>query len=117
MRQRGGIFFERNFHLVLGDHRPCQRCSQKILVLILRARAQSREDVVAQEFIAQVFHDHFCRAGLMGFFHHGVNVLALAHVGNHGDHVTVIVFFEPRNNDRGIKPPEYASNFSRMIAP
>src|SRR5579859_255805 len=89
---------------MFGDHRPGQRRSEKILVFVLGARTQSREDVVAQKFLAQVFYDDLCRAGFMGLLHNGVNVFALAHVGNHCDYVTVIVFLQPWNDDGGVEP-------------
>src|SRR5690242_1201869 len=34
MRNGGRVLLERNFHLVLGDHRTCERRPEQILVLI-----------------------------------------------------------------------------------
>src|SRR5215471_1713648 len=90
---------------MLSDHRPGQRCAEKILVLIHRSGAQGGEDVIAEELLAQIFDYNFGGSGLAGLLHHRANVIALANVGDHGDDFTVVVFLEPGNDDGGIEAP------------
>ena len=103
MSHRRCALAQRHFHLVLRDDRTRQRRAEQILVLVHRARLDRREDVVGQELLPQVFDDDFARAGLVGLLDDGLDVVALAHVGHEGDDVVVIVFFQPRNDDGGIK--------------
>ncbi len=104
VRDGGGAFLQRALHLVLGDDRPRQRGAQQVLVLVHRARLDRREDVVGQELLPQVFDDDFARAGLVGLLDHGIEVVALADVGDEGDDVVVVVFLQPRNDDGGVQP-------------
>jgi hypothetical protein len=72
-------------------------------VLIFRSGPQSRENVVAQKLFTQVFYNHLGRAGLMRLLNYTINVLALADIGDHGNHLAMIVFLEPRNDDGGVQ--------------
>ena len=100
----GRTFAQSHFDLVLGDDRTRQRSSQQILVLVNRARLNGRKDVVGQKLLPQIFDDDFDSARRVGFLHDCIDVVALANVGNEGNHVAVIVFFQPRNDDGRIQP-------------
>src|SRR5437660_10656282 len=65
--------------------------------------AQSGKDIAAQELVAQVDNAHLGSAGLMGLFYDGVDVIALANIGDHGNHVAVVVLLEPGNDDGGVE--------------
>ena len=97
------VFLERHFHLILGDHRTRQRRTQQILVLVYRSGPQRRENIVSKEFLAQINHCDLRRASLARLLHHLINVIALANVGDHGDDFTIVVFFQPGNNDGGVQ--------------
>ena len=103
MRDRGRAFAQRNFNLMLGNHRTRQRSPQQILMFVHRARLQRGENISGQKFLAQVFHHHLAGAGLVGLFDDGFDVVSLAHIAHHGDHIVGIVFFQPRNDDGGIQ--------------
>src|SRR5947208_550287 len=97
----GSTFAQRHRHLMFGNHRTRQRRAQQILVLVDGPGAQSGKDIAAQKLVAQVDNTHLGSAGLMGLFYDGVDVIALADIGDHGDHVAVVVLLEPGNDDGG----------------
>ncbi len=72
-------------------------------MLIHRARLDRGKDVVEHEFLTQVFHNHLAGAGRVRFLDHRIQIIALSYVGNVSDHVAIVVFFQPRNNDGGIE--------------
>ena len=104
MGDRFGALLQRQFYLVLGDHRPRDRGAQQVLVLIDCAGTYRRIHVVAHELIAQVEHHRLLGAGGIGFIHHCVQVFALAHIGNHGNYIHAVVLIQPGNDDRGVEP-------------
>ena len=98
-----GALLKGNFHLVLGNYRAGERCSEQILMLVDGARLQRGENIAGEKFFAQVFDYDFARAGGIGFVDHGFEIVSLAHVANHGDDVVGIVLFQPRNDDGGVQ--------------
>src|ERR1700751_526639 len=88
---------------MLGYYRPRHRSSEQILVLVNRARFQAGKDVSCQELFAQVLDYNFAGAGFVSFLDHRIEIISLADIGNHRDHVVGIVFLQPGNNDRGIE--------------
>ena len=103
VRDGGGALAQRNFHLMLRDHRPRQRSPQQVFVLVDRSCLERGEHVAGQKLFAQVLDNDFAGAGGIGLLHHGLDVVALSHIADHGDDVIGIVFLEPRNNDRGVE--------------
>ena len=73
-------------------------------MLVHGARLDRGEDIIRQEFLPQVFDDDLACAGLVGLVNDRIYVIALPDIGNEGNYVVVIVFFQPRNNDGGIQP-------------
>ena len=108
---RGCAFAQRHFHLVLGDYRPRQRGSQQIFMLVHCTCLQRRKHVSGQKLLAHVFDDHLAGAGLVSFFDDGFDVVSLAHVSDHGDHVVGVVFLQPGNDDGGIEPSGISKNY------
>ena len=45
------------------------------------------KNIAGQKFLAQVLDNNFAGAGLVRLFNDCLEVVALAHIGNHGDHV------------------------------
>src|SRR5260370_29101454 len=74
------------------------------------ARWQRRKNVSSQEFLAKIFHDHVARAGGVGLFNHGLDVVALAHIAYHRDDVVSEILLEPRNNNGGIESSRVGKN-------
>src|SRR5208283_1744749 len=73
-------------------------------MFIHRAGLDRREDVVSQKLEPQVFDNHFARAGFVSLLDDRVEVVTLADVSDESDHVAVIVFLQPRNDDGGVQP-------------
>ena len=89
--------------LALGDQRPRDRGAQEIDALVERVGAEHREDVVADEVLAQVFDEDLGRAQLLGLGAGRLDLLALADVGGEGDDGAAVGLGEPRQDDRGIE--------------
>jgi hypothetical protein len=90
-------------HLVFGDDGPRDGGAEQVLVLVDGAGADGGKYVVAEKLFAQVEDDGLLRAGRIGFGHDCVQIVALAHVGDHGDHVHAVIFVEPGNDDGGVE--------------
>ena len=65
MRNRGRLFLERNFHLVLSNHWSGERRTQQVLVLIHRAGRDRRKDILGEELLTHIAHDNFRGASLV----------------------------------------------------
>ena len=90
MRHRVGSFFDRDIDLPLGDQRPGDRSAEQIGAFVDRIGAQHRENIVLDEFFAQVADNDFARAGLERFLFNRLKILALAEVGAEGDHLAAV---------------------------
>ena len=64
---------------------------------------QGRPDVVAYKVISQVFNIKLGSAGLDRLFVQTLQLLALSDVAGHRDHFTMVVLFQPRNDDGGVE--------------
>ena len=95
MSDGGSAFSQRDFYLVLGDHRTRKRCAEQVLVFVYGACFQRGEDVSGKEFFTQVLDHHLAGAGRVGFLHDCFDVVTLADVPHHRDDVVVVVLFEP----------------------
>src|SRR5205823_13205848 len=51
----------------------------------------------------QIFNYNVAGAGLVSLLDHRLNVISLADVAYHGDHIVRIIFLEPGNDDGGIE--------------
>ena len=105
-----GFFQTRNVDQMLGDKRPCNRGSKKVLALIDRVGPKHWEDEVADKLFAQVFNMDFLNAEFLGFFPSRFKLLALADISRKGNDLTVVLILQPFQNDRGIEPSRVGQN-------
>ena len=104
-------FAHRYLNLMFGDDRPRQRRPQQIFVLIHRARADGGKDIFEQKLLAHVFHHYFRCARSPRLFHHRVKIVALAHIGDHGDDLGAVIFLEPGDDDGSIQAAGISENY------
>src|ERR1700680_321297 len=72
-------------------------------MLVDSSRLQRREHVPREKFLAEIFHHHLGGAGGVGFRNYGFNVVSLADIAHHRNHIVGIIFSQPRNNDGGVE--------------
>ena len=101
--QRRRAFAQRNLDLMFRDDRARQRSSQEVFVLVDCASFECRKNVSCKEFLTQIFNYNLAGAGLVSLLDHRLNVVSLADVAYHGDHIVRIIFLEPGNDDGGIE--------------
>ena len=100
MRERVTPCTKRNFNLFLGQQRTRNRCSQQVLVFVDPAGTHKPPQVFGDELLAQIFDIDFRSAGLPCFrLETGQFLIPLADIAAHRDHITVIVFLQPGNDD------------------
>ena len=80
-------------------------------MLVYGAGTQRGPDVVAHKFFAQIFDGRGGSASGERFFIGGLQVFLLANVPDHGDHFAVVVFLEPRDDDRGVEPARVGQDY------
>ncbi len=103
MRERRRAFAERDFNLMFRNDGTRQRSPQQIFVLVDSASFECRKNVSCKEFLTQIFNYNLAGAGLVSLLDHRLNVVSLADVAYHGDHIVRIIFLEPGNDDGGIE--------------
>ena len=96
-------FFERDFNLALCQKRPCDRSSKQIFSFVHRAGFDQRPEIVGYELVTQIFDIALGSAGPDRLFFQHMEFIVLTDVAGHSDDFAPIVFFEPGNNDGGIK--------------
>ena len=104
MRDGVGAFPAGELDLPLGDERARDRGAEQVLVLVDRTRAQHREDVVADEFFAQVLEHELRGAGPVRLLLEAAELLALPEVGTERHHLGLVPLDEPAEDDRGVEP-------------
>ncbi len=92
--------------LLLGDERPRDRGAEQILSLVERVGAEHREDVIADEFLAQILDEYVFRldAERERLGAGRLELLALAEIGGEGDHLAAVGRLQPFEDDRGVEP-------------
>src|SRR4029077_12915115 len=98
-----GAELQRDFRLTLGDDGPRHRSAQQVRVLVNRAGAQRRPNVIADKFFAEVFDMGGRSARSERFLARGLEILLLADVADHGDDFAAIIFLQPGNDDGGVE--------------
>ena len=103
---RVGADLRGDLDLLLGDQRPRDRGAEQVLPLVQRVGAEHREDVVADELLAQVLDEDVVRldAEQQRLLARGRELLALAEVGGEGDDLAAIGGLQPLQDDRGVEP-------------
>jgi hypothetical protein len=103
---RVGADLARDLDLALGDQRPRDRGAEQILALIDGVRPEHREDIIADELLAQVVDEDVL--GLdpeqLRLAARRLHLLALAEIGGEGDDLRPIFGLQPFEDDRGVEP-------------
>jgi hypothetical protein len=104
---------------LLGDQRARNRGAEQVDTLVMGIGAEHREDVVADEFLAQVLDEDVFRLDaeqqrlLAGRF----KLLALTEIGGKGHHLAIVGRLQPFQDDGGIKATGIGENhlFDRLL--
>ena len=99
-----GTFLLHDAELVLGDHRPGQRCPEKILTLVDSVGTHGREDEVGDELVAEVERPHGRSSGGARLAFDLWQVFGLADVGDVGHDLAAIRLRDPVQHDRSVEP-------------
>ena len=97
------VFSMGDLHQALGDQGTGKGGTQQVLALVHRAGLQGRPDEVLHKFLAQVGDVQLLRAALGSLLVQGLQLLALAHIARYADHVAVVVFLQPRDDNGRIQ--------------
>ena len=89
--------------LALGNQWTRNRGTEQVGAFIKRIGAEHREDIIAHEFLAQVFHIHFPNAEHLCLLTSRPDILSLPQIGGEGHDLTLIRVLQPAQNDRGIE--------------
>ena len=94
---RVGADHLRDLDLALGDQRPRDRRAEQVQPFVQRVRAHHREDVIADEFLAQIVDEDVLGldARHLRLLARRLQLLALAQVGGEGDDFAVIRLLQP----------------------
>ena len=104
-------FFQCDPSQFLTDDRTSERGTQQITVFIYRTSLYGRENVVFYESLLQIQYDQLGSTGLDCLFFQTVQFCALSYVcGNCDNFAVVIVFFQPRNDNRSIQTAGICQN-------
>ena len=99
----GRAFLFGDFHQLFGDDGPRKARAQQVFLLIHRAHLQRGPDVIGHKLFAHVDDIELFRAGLLGLLMQGFQLFALAHVHRDGNHVVIVIFLQPRDDDGRIQ--------------
>ncbi len=94
----------------LGDERPGDAGAEEILAFVERAGLDHGEDEVARELLAQIVHLAAGRPGRERLGFEAVEFLALADIGAKGDHLRLVGFLEPAEDDRRVQAARIRDN-------
>ncbi len=91
--------------LGLGDQRPGDRGAEQVDALVERVGPEHREDVVADEFLAQILDEDVLGldAHHQGLLPRRLQLLALAEIGGEGHHFAGVLLLQPLEYDRGVE--------------
>ena len=110
----GAAVADGGFDEALGNQRPCEGRAQQILALVDRARLERRPNEVLDELLAQVFDIQLFRAALFRLLVEGLEFLALPDVARNADHIAVIIFLQPRHDNRGIQTTGISQQYAHL---
>ena len=94
--------------------RPCEGRAQQVLALVDRARLERRPNEVLDELLAQVFDVQLFRAALFRLLVEGLQLFALPDVARNADHIAVIIFLQPRHDNRGIQTTGISQQYAHL---
>src|SRR6266545_710084 len=93
----------RDLDLALGDQRPGDRSSEKILAFVDRVRAEHGKHEIARELLAQVVDENSLDAELTRFFARRRELLALSYAGGEGHHLATVGVLQPLEDHRCVQ--------------
>ena len=96
-------FLPGDFHQLLGDQRPCHGSAEQILVFINGVCLHAGHHVFVAEFIYNVQYVELGCAAEFGALFQTVQFFFLAAVDADTDYFIVKIFFQPRNDCRGVQ--------------
>jgi len=94
-----------DLHQPLGDQGTGDGGSQQVLALVERVGPEHGVDEVPHELLAQVVDVDLLDTRRLGLGARRLDLLALADVCGEGDHLALVVLFQPLEDDGGIQPP------------
>ena len=107
----GALFFG-DLYDALGDDGARKRRAEQVFVLIYRARLDGRVNVIFYKLFAKVFDIQFGCPRFESLLFQPFQLAFLPHVGRNGnDFAIVVIFFQPRNDDRRVKPARIGENY------
>ncbi len=101
-----GAHLLRDLDLFLGDQRARDRGAQQIDALVQRIGAEHGEDIVAHEFLAQIFDEDVLGLDAQGerLLARGLDLGALAQIGGEGHDLGAIFGLQPFEDHRRVQP-------------
>ena len=95
----------------LTDDRTSERGTQQVAVLVNCASLYGGENVVLNEGLLQIQNDQLGSAGLDCLFFQTVQLCTLSYVcGNCDNFAVIVIFLQPRNDDRSIQTAGICQN-------
>ena len=105
-----GAFLESDLHKALGNAGTGVRGAEKI-IFVNGARLHGGDDIIVNIFVGEIENVKLGSAGLESFFFQTFELVRLTYVAGYGDDLAVVVvFFEPRDDDGGIKTARIGEN-------
>ena len=101
-----------NIDECLCDHGTRKRCTEQILSLVDGSRLERRPNILLEELLREIDDVHLRRAGGKCLVMHGIEFLPLPDICTDSDDLAVvIVFLQPRDDDRRIKTAGICQNY------
>jgi hypothetical protein len=94
-----GFFLSGDFDHAFGDERTRDACTQEILAFIECTGLEHRVNEIARKFLLQIDDVAFRSASSLGLCFETFEFLFLADIRAKGDHLGIIFFFDPRQED------------------
>jgi len=103
---RVGARRTRDLDLLLGDQWPGDRRAEQILPFVKRVHAEHREDVIADELLADVLDEDVLGPDAQQFrlLARGVQLLPLPEIGGEGHDLAAVLGLEPLQDHGRIEP-------------
>ncbi len=118
VRERVGADALRDRNLMCRRERPRHRRAEQIGACVDGARAQCRENEIADERFAQIFDEAVVRARALGFLNQPLQLGgALPHVGREADDAGAVGLTQPGNDGGGIEPARIGEHHERARFP
>src|SRR5688572_29454752 len=111
MRDVSGAFLLGDFDHAFGDERARDAGAEEILVFVDRPRLDHRKNEIARELLLEVVDVDLRSARGHRFLIKAFEFLLLPNVSAKGNHFSLILFLNPREEHRGVEPPRVCQNY------